>query len=261
MNPIVFHLFGPFSVSWYGVLVVTGISLFLYAAYSDMRRSAIVTTNQFFDCATAGVIGGLLGGKILYLFTQASDFSFDSWQEIAAAAVGGFAILGAIVGAFLGVLVMVNWYRIEPLPLFDLVGAYALLAHGIARLGCLVSGCCYGLLWPFSGLAIVYTHQNSLAPLGVPLFPVQLAMSLISLIGFVVCYRVYQIRGRKDGLVFCVYVLWESLARFGIDFFRGDHQSLFVGLSVYQYIALIMVACVCIFLYASVYHPRTRRRW
>jgi phosphatidylglycerol:prolipoprotein diacylglycerol transferase len=261
MNPIIINIFGPFSISWYGSCVVAGLSVFLYCAYSDIRRSAIVSTSQFLDCASAGIIGGLLGGKLLFIATQFSTLTVSSWYDIAALAVGGFAILGAMIGALVGILLVVLFYRIETLPFLDLVGAYALLAHGIARIGCLISGCCYGMVWFYSSCAIVYTHPYALAPLHVPLFPVQLVMSIVSLVGFVLCYRLYQMRGRRDGLVFGVYMLWESSARFSIDFFRGDRELYYGPLGLYQYVALGIIACVVYYLLTVVGRPSARRRW
>lgn len=261
MNPIIFNIFGPFSISWYGSCVVAGLFVFLYCAYSDIRRSAIVTTAQFLDCASAGVIGGLLGGKVLFLATQAQHITLSSWHDIAAVTVGGFAILGAMVGALCGVLLMVWVYRIETIPFLDLIGAYALLAHGIARIGCFISGCCYGMQWFASSCAVVYTHPYALAPLHVPLFPAQLVMSAVSLIGFVVCYRLYQMRGRRDGLVFGVYMLWESGARFLIDFLRGDRDVLYGPLGLYQYVAVGIMVCVVYYLTRVVCRPSARRRW
>jgi phosphatidylglycerol:prolipoprotein diacylglycerol transferase len=261
MNPIIFNIFGPFSISWYGSCVVAGLSVFIYCAYSDIRRSAIVSTSQFLDCASAGIIGGLLGGKILFLITQMDSITLSSWQDFAALAVGGFAILGAMIGALLGIVLVVRFYRIEALPFLDLVGAYALLAHGIARIGCLISGCCYGMVWPHASYAVVYTHPYSLAPLNMPLFPIQLVMSVLSLIGFIVCYRVYQIRGRRDGLVFGVYMLWETIARFCIDFFRGDRELWYGPLGMYQYVALGIIGGVLYYLVFVVSRPSARRRW
>ncbi len=261
MNPFIFHLFGPFAISWYGVLVVLGVSLFLYYAYSDMRRSAILSTDQFLDCAAAGIIGGLVGGKLLFLVSEYHTLSLTGWQDVAGLLVGGFAILGAMIGAIVGVVVMARSYRIELPALFDLVGAYALLAHGIARLGCLIAGCCYGIPADRGIFSVTYSHPASLGPLHIALFPSQLVMSAVSLIGFVICLRLYQMRGRREGLVFCVYIIWEAASRFLIDFLRGDRVSFVYGLSVYQWIAFGMVAMTAWFLWVSIFDKRTRRRW
>jgi len=261
MNPFIFTLFGSLSISWYGLFLVFGVSSFIYCAYNDMRRSSIASTDAFFDCALAGVFGGLLGGKLLFFAVHYSQISSLTMADVLPALVGGFAILGAIVGAALGIVIMAHIRRVELLPLLDLSGAYALLAHGIARIGCFVAGCCYGVPFACGAYAVTYTHPLSLAPLHVSLVPVQLLMSVVSLIGFLVCVRAYQVRGRRDGLVFALYVLWETSSRFALDFLRGDRESIVYGLSLYQWLALIIIAAALFFALSVTRIFYTRRRW
>jgi len=261
MNPFIFHVFGPFAITWYGFLVVAGVSFFIFLAYRDIRRSSIATTVQFFDCATAGTFGGLIGGKLLFLLAECGHFSISSWQDVASIALGGFAILGAIVGAIIGILFMIMRFRIDVLAGLDLGAAYALVAHGVARLGCFVSGCCYGVPVAAGSCGVVYTNPASLAPLSIPLVPTQLIMAGISFIGFFLCLWIYHRRGRREGLTFCVYVLWESGSRFVVDFWRGDRVCLFHGLSVYQWLALGIMALIGLLLYTKVFADKARRRW
>ncbi len=261
MNPFIFTLFGPLAVSWYGFFVVLGVSLFIYFAYNDMRRSAIASTDKFFDCALAGVFGGLVGGKITFVLMSVDVVAVKSWYELVALLTGGFAVLGAIIGAVLGIVLAARIHQIELLPLLDLSGAYALLAHGVARIGCLIAGCCYGVPLRMSSYAIMYDHPAHLAPLHVPLLPVQLLMSIVSLSGFFVCYYAYQVRGRRDGWVFALYVCIEAGSRFVLDFWRGDREHIVYGLSAYQWLALVIIACAVTSMVAVHYVWYTRRRW
>jgi len=258
MHPFICNIFGPFSISWYGFFVVLGVSTFIYLAYTDIRRSAILSTNQFLDCATAGAFGGIVGGKLLFLANQAAEYSCSTWTDFFALLVGGYAILGAMVGALLGIVLAARWHRVHVISLLDLCGAYALSAHAISRLGCFVAGCCWGL--PFAG-GMVYSHPASLAPLHVELFPIQLAMVALSLLGFLICRHLYGQRGRREGLVFGIYLIWESGARFLIDFWRGDRVIWLGGLGVYQWIALGVVLSGLLFLRYKVFIKGTRRRW
>jgi len=261
MNPFILHLGGPLNISWYGLFLVCSVSLFLYGAYTDIRRSSILNTNQFFDCAAVATLSGLVGGKLLFMISQFDELYVSSLTDIMHLIIGGYAILGAIVGAVLGLWGMARWYRLEMIPLFDLAGAYALLAHGIARVGCFIAGCCYGVPALGRALSIVYTHPASLAPLHMRLFPVQLLMAVVSLIGFVVCRQLYHTPRRRDGLVFGVYIIWECAARFGIEFWRGDRVTWYAGLSAYQWCALGMIVLALLFLRTNVFVSHARRRW
>jgi len=260
MNPFILPLVGPIAISWYGLCIVIGVSLFIYLAYSDIRRSSIITTPHFFDCAAVGILGGLLGGKLLFLLTTTDVLApIAGWYDIARLTVGGFAILGAIVGAVFGIVCMARLQGVKVLALLDLASAYALVAHGIARIGCFISGCCYGaesysFPWP-----VIYTHKLALAPLGIPLVPTQIMMSAASLCGFFICYALYQRRGRKDGVTLAVYLFWESAFRFLIDFWRGDREFLWWGLSAYQIIALALCLVSMVLLYRFSFAAKGRR--
>jgi len=260
MNPFIFHLFGPVSVSWYGFFIVLGCAMALYFMYTDIRRSSIVTTTQFLDCAAGGAFGGLLGGKILFFLIECRNISITSWQDVPTVLFGGFAILGAMIGMVVGVLAVAHHYRADLIAVADLGSAYGLLAHGISRVGCLIAGCCYGIPVKVGSCAVVYTHPASLAPLSIPLLPTQLIMAFISFVGFCLCLYVYHRRGRRDGVTFGLYVLWESTARFIIDFWRGDRAMIMHGLSLYQWVALGLMALALMFL-GMVLAGNGRRRW
>lgn len=244
MNPIIFHIFGPFSVTWYGFFLVAGLAVFIGAAFVHPDRTKIASDDAVFDIAGSGVFGGLIGGKLLYLFQEWPTVRVASLHDLFDIMLGGLAVLGAMVGATLGVVLAARWYKVRLLPLLDIAGAYALLAHAIARLGCLTAGCCHGAIATSSFFRVVYSHPASLAPLHVPLIPTQLMMSLASLLGFLFCRFVIYSRARRPvGSVFFWYLIWETTARFVIDFWRGDRPMVAGDAwSFYQYTAVYLIA-------------------
>lgn len=252
MNPIIFHLFGPFSITWYGFSLVAGLFAFIGAAYVHPGRKEIVSDDGVLDIAGSGIFCGLLGGKLLFLAQEWGQLSVLNFSGFIDLLLGGFAILGAIVGATIGIIFAARWYNVALLPLLDLAGAYALLAHGIARWGCFFAGCCHGMVATSTFFSVVYSNPASLAPLHVPLVPTQLMMSFASLLGFVVCrFIVYPWRGRPVGAVFAWYLLWETAARFVIDFWRGDRpMTAGDSWSFYQYTAVYLIAAAIIVLVA-----------
>jgi phosphatidylglycerol:prolipoprotein diacylglycerol transferase len=80
------------------------------------------------------------------------------------------------------------------------------------------------------------------APLGVALHPVQLYESLVCAVLFVVLLRLKR-RTRFDGEVILSYTLLYAVARFILEFFRGDADRGFVLgglLSTSQLIAVLL---------------------
>lgn len=258
MTPQLFHIYGSIWITSYGLFVLLGLSVFLAAAFYDRRRKHLISDIQFFDAASIGTMGGLVGGKILYLI---QDGSARTWHDAMQHLLGGFAILGATIGALASVIVYLWWQNLQVRRIIDLAGAYASLANGIARFGCFFAGCCYGKLSHIAWFSVTYRDAASLAPLNVPLYPTQVMMALASLTGFLLLrFVVYPWRGRAFGTVIAWYVLYESAARFIIDFWRGDRDVMVSpiehgwSLSFYQHVAiLVMLGAVAAIVLLSQY--------
>jgi phosphatidylglycerol:prolipoprotein diacylglycerol transferase len=73
-----------------------------------------------------------------------------------------------------------------------------------------------GLPW-----AITYTDPRSFAPLNVPLHPIEI-YEMVSY--FLVFLLVWQIREKyeTDGFAFLTYLVGYGVARFSVEFFRGN---------------------------------------
>ena len=104
MHPEVLHIYGPMSIQWYGLMIFIGIVLFTYAFLKDPQRKKIVTTDQFFDLMTLGIISGIIGGRFLFVLTNRHEIT--SFYDSIAIWDGGFSILGSV----LGILVALPFY-------------------------------------------------------------------------------------------------------------------------------------------------------
>lgn len=243
MYPQILHIYGPFSINSYGLMIALGLLLFLWLVTRDPRREKILSTDQLSNTIMVGVIAGLLGGRLLYFLSEQHQIKtfldfFALWQ-------GGLSILGAIIAILICVPLYLRSQNIPALPFFDLAAVYAPLLQSISRIGCFLAGCCYGmhtnLPW-----AITYTNPKSLAPLCMPLHPTQLYAAL-TLFGIFLFMKLYaQNRYNKPGQLISLYLILTSLGRFFIDFWRADRIFVLMTgdwLSVNQLIALGM-ACV-----------------
>jgi phosphatidylglycerol:prolipoprotein diacylglycerol transferase len=89
----------------------------------------------------------------------------------------------------------------------------------------------------------LYASRTSGTPLDVPLHPTQIYESLATAAIFAILLWISG-RRRFDGQVVLSYVLLYSVARFAIEFFRGDSVRGFVFgglLSTSQLIAIVLV--------------------
>lgn len=156
---------------------------------------------------------------------------------------------GDFYGGFIGALVASGLFfsRRPQLPFWqtaDICGPAIALGQGIGRIWCLMAGDDYGrptrMAW-----AVTFTDPDAAtiggAPLGVPLHPVQAYESVVCALLFVVLVRLLR-RKRFDGEVILAYTVLYAIARFVLEFFRGDADRGFVvsWLSTSQFIAAIL---------------------
>jgi phosphatidylglycerol:prolipoprotein diacylglycerol transferase len=128
------------------------------------------------------------------------------------------------------------------LPLFDLVAVYAPLFQSIARLGCLMAGCCYGcpttMSWAIS-IDGMYVH------------PTQLYSSILLFGIFIILYTFKYQWARRPGLLITRYLMLASAERFIIEFWRSNPQIIGIWflhyLSIQQWIALALFCTAGVF--------------
>ena len=166
----------------------------------------------------------------------------------------GFVVFGGIIG---GILTGLLYCRIRKLVFFkyaDVILPSVALAQGFGRIGCFLAGCCYGKETD-SILAITF-HESEFAPNNVPLIPTEIYSSLLDFVHFGVLLFIAG-RKKKDGQVAACYLIFYSIGRFILEFFRGDLIRGSVGvLSTSQFISLFIgVAGVLILILRSRENP------
>ena len=181
MYPTIFHIYGPFAINCYGFFIALGIVIALFFARKDPGVSKIITEDQAITLLMGSIIVGIIGARLLYFMIE--PVAITSWYDLIAFWEGGGSELGSIIAISIFCCIYLWNNEIKILPLLDLAGIYAPLMQGCARIGCFCAGCCYGIRMTLPW-AITYTHPESMAPLCVPLHPVQLYTSALFYILF-----------------------------------------------------------------------------
>jgi phosphatidylglycerol:prolipoprotein diacylglycerol transferase len=246
--PRLFHL-GSFSIPTYGVLVATGVLVGLWISVRNAQKQGIKAENAW-DFGIALVLAGILGSKVLYIILDWRSghaygqnlreiFTFDTLQA-------GGVFSGGLVAAFMVAWWFLRKHRMPALATCDAFAPGLAMGHAIGRLGCFAAGCCYGKPTDhFWGV----TFTNPLAaqlvgtPLGHALEPTQLFESAAELGIFFLLTWMFK-RKKFDGQVFGAYLFLYGIARFFLEFIRGDpgRGSVFGGvLSGTQLIAICLV--------------------
>ena len=136
----------------------------------------------------------------------------------------------------------------------DLAGYGIPLGLVFGRMGCFLSGCCFGTLAdPPFGLAFPshtppWDHHlelgliSKVATESLPVYPTQLWEAIACAGIFAYLYFWRRLRSRFDGQLFFTYCMLYAVARFVIEFWRDDARGGLLGLSTSQWLGVPLFA-------------------
>ncbi len=250
LHPFLINI-GSFHLPTYGVLLVLAILGGIYTAIR-LGRSAGLLPSQILDFCTWVILVALIGAKVLMILTDL-DYFIAHPGEI-------FSISTLMAGG-----VFLRRLSCRPL-LHDLVRASS--ENFILEIdGCPGPRCRPGSeRWAprllqrrvrlrdayngslGSGLYQPLRPRGGRVPLGIRLHPTQLYESLATLVIFGLLLWRFPHR-KRDGDIFLTYLGLYAVARFFLEFLRGDEDRGFVFhhlLSTSQLIALLVLAGVAV---------------
>jgi phosphatidylglycerol---prolipoprotein diacylglyceryl transferase len=243
MHPILISI-GSFHLPTYGLLLAMALLGAVYTVIRLGRREGL-EEGRLLDFSVWLIIVGLVGAKVLMIVAEWNYYGRNpgeilSWNTLQA----GGVFYGGFVAATFFALWYVKVYRLPLLKVFDVYAPAIALGQSVGRLGCFAAGCDYGKPTQ-SFLHVVFTnltaHEVTGVPLGVPLHPAQVYESLATLTIFgILLWR--SRRKTRDGQIFLLYLTLYAVARFFLEFLRGDEDRGFVFnhlLSTSQFIALL----------------------
>ncbi|MDD5313223.1 MAG: prolipoprotein diacylglyceryl transferase [Dehalococcoidia bacterium] len=219
-NPIIFSL-GTLEVRWYGLMVVLAVIAVIGIALLEARRTGF-PTDVIWDVGLWAVVGGILGARLLHIIDRWEYYIYHPDQLLNFA---GLAIWGAVLGAFIAILIYVYVKKISFWQLGDIIAPGAIVGQAIGRVGCLVNGCCYGLTCELP-ISIIYLNPNSYAPHGIPLYPTQIFHIVWNMLGFGVLWMLRK-RLKPLGSLFLLWLIIFSVGDFIVHIFREGEPFLF----------------------------------
>ncbi len=228
MYPIICTI-GPISIYSYGVTLAIAVIVCSFLLSRDAHRLGI-SSDVVFDFVFWVVVSGIFGARAFFVLLNFQYFAHNPF-EIIMIHKGGLAWQGSLIA---GSVAAFFYIRKRDLPLWkflDVVAPYAALGQAIGRLGCFLNGCCYGkeAAW---GIYFPVHHAT--------LIPAQLFDALGLFLIFLLLKGI-QKNNQVSGRVFVLYLLLASAQRFVIEFFRADHDIVWLGLSIFQWVCLTVI--------------------
>lgn len=236
MLPELFSI-GPFTVHSYGLFIAIGVILAIFIG-DEKGKKAGLSEGVIFNIGVWGLVGGVIGSKILHWITIFPEILEN--PKLMLDFSGGYVVYGGLIGGVLAAIIYCRVKKYNFLVCSDIAAPMVALAQGFGRIGCFMTGCCYG---QETSCAIGVTFTKSLfAPNSISLFPIQLVASGLNFLNFIVLSWIYKNRKTVDGSVAALYIIFYSVGRFILEFFRGDIERGSVGsLSTSQFISIFTV--------------------
>lgn len=274
MIPVLFEL-GPLRVYSYGLMLGIAFLLGSYILGRELKRKghdpAMANT-----ITVLAVIFGIAGAKILYLIEEWDAFMLNPAGM--AFSAGGLTWYGGFLLALLAVSLYVRKKRVPFLRVWDGLGVALIIAYGVGRIGCHLSGDGdYGTpttlpwgtiyaegtakpammledyfrrnpdqrdVWHYDSLRTIIAGRDGLGHLYsrfdevTPLHPTPIYELLLGILGYGILIALRR-RPLPDGTVFMAYLVLASVFRFSVEFLRLQPRIAF-GLSEAQLFSIVL---------------------
>ena len=212
MHPVIFTI-GPLKVHSWGLCLAAAFAVGTVIAAARAKREGI-PAQHVLDLSLWIVLGSLAGARILYILL---DFDYYAANPPAVLGIGEGGLMGlSLHGGVLGALAVGALFtRRRKLPFFklaDIVAPSVALGTAIARIGCFLNGCCYGietnLAWgTFTRYEPGLRHPTQI-------YEMALDLGLFAFL--------WHKSGRVPypGVLFALYVAGYSIVRFVVEYWR-----------------------------------------
>lgn len=237
MYPVLLQL-GHFELRSYGVIVALSFIIGLWLSTKEAERKGL-DPRLIQDFALYALLGGIAGARIYFVLFSDPEYFLQKPWEIFAVWHGGIGVIGSLIGGLIAGL----WYSrkrgISFWKLADTLAPGIPLGQTVGQFACLLNGDSYGrptdLPW-----AIVYTDPRSLAPLNIPLHPIEIYEMVAYFLVFLLVWNTRK-KYRANGSAFFTYLAGYGVARFSVEFFRG-HPAIFAwGIPAAQVFSVLLI--------------------
>jgi phosphatidylglycerol:prolipoprotein diacylglycerol transferase len=253
--PFILHI-GPLELTGYGLMMMVAFLMAGWAIQLDLRQRGL-DEDYAADIVIAGVIGGLVGAKIWYVFLT------GEWDALLRR--GGFVWYGGFLGATAAILLN-GWRRRVPTRFtMELCAAPLALGYALGRVGCFLVNDDYGiptrLPWAMKFPAgLPPTTVANLQSMGVrfppgtspselvAVHPTQIYETVLMFLVFWWLWR-HRDHGHATGWLFACYLVLAGLERFLVEFVRAKDDRLLGPLTLAQGTSLVLMLIGAVLLY------------
>ncbi|MEA2575840.1 MAG: phosphatidylglycerol---prolipoprotein diacylglyceryl transferase [Chloroflexia bacterium] len=265
---VAFTVFG-IPVYWYGIMIMLGVLAASYVAFVEARRRGEDTDHvwQLFPWA---LIAGILGARIGWIVSEASNRQFSDIWSLIDVRQGGLSIQGTIIGGALAVILYCRRYKLSFFKWVDIIAPGLALGQAIGRWGNFFNQEAFGapttLPW---GIQIDVRRQAEVAGPNAgftpssdlrfhPTFAYEMIWNLLNMGILLWLGRQRRIRLR-EGDIFWIYLIFYSVGRYAIEEIRVD-SAMVSGFKAPQLFSIIAILLALVMI-AIRHRPNSKVPW
>jgi phosphatidylglycerol---prolipoprotein diacylglyceryl transferase len=240
--------FGSLAIRWYGLLFA---SSFIIGYYIMKNMFAIEKVSvELLDKLTIYVgLGTVLGARFGHCLFYEPEFYLRNPLEILYIWHGGLASHGAAIGILISLYLFSRKSKKSYLWILDRIVVVVALSGFLIRMGNLINSEIYG---QESSLPWAFIFERS-DPMNVPRHPTQIyeALCYISVFAFLMFGYFKWEFGKKQGLLFGIFLIGIFAARFFIEFVKdiqvNFESDMFLNMGQLLSIPFVLVGIVLLF--------------
>lgn len=223
----------------YGLMMVLAVVTAMLIAINRSSVYNLKKDDIFFGMLYA-LIGFIIGAKVFFLISI-SPLIARNFQKIISDTnllsqilLSGYSFFGGVIGGGLGAYIYNKQYKLPWWAFVNTVLPGLPLALSVGRIGCFLTGCCYGKESCTFGITM---NHSKIAPHDVKLIPVQL---LESLVGLVIFFILIKMKKKEDNTMLLTFIACYSTARLVLEQLRyhPPTDANILGISVTSWLCI-----------------------
>ena len=236
-DPVAFNFFS-LEIRWYSLAYIFGIIIgWVYSKKYLINDKSIL--NIFDDLIAYLIIGVILGGRLGYILFYNLDYYLNNLNEVLMLWKGGMSFHGGVIGVVISTILFSKKHNINPFIFLDLIAVVAPIGIFLGRIANFLNSELYGketeVFW-----SVIYPKIDNLTR-----HPSQIYEAIFEgLILFLILNLLVKknLLGKK-GLISSCFLIFYSLFRFVLEFFREPDPQigyLIINMTMGQILSLIL---------------------
>ena len=238
-DPVALEIFS-LQIRWYSLAYIFGIILgWIYCKKKLIKDEKLF--NLFNDFLTYVIIGIIFGGRLGYVLFYNLEYFLNNFSEVFMIWKGGMSFHGGLLGIVLASFIFSKKNKIDPFYFLDQIAIVAPIGIFFGRIANFINSELYGketdIIWSVKFLAIdnIGRHPSQI-------YEAIFEGLVLFLIMFIYIKKNYLLR---PGLISSLFIIYYSLFRFFIEFYREPDEQLgfiLLNLTMGQIMSLIFIS-------------------